>query len=160
MTGYHHGHTFWNSRPNHIPDSSSPEIVKQPYTNTGIRASLFPCLVKTLNFISAISVKKNIGQQRLINFPFIPLFMENLFELIVKVDRPSLIIFGFPNLEPDNAIIAVNLFPGQSSDFRDPPSGFIPEGNKSMQKRGYRERMGNEQKPSQAGLVGRAGNTR
>jgi hypothetical protein len=52
---------IWNSGPNHVPDSGWPEIVKQPYTNSIIHASLFRCLVKTLNFIIAFSVEKNIG---------------------------------------------------------------------------------------------------
>jgi hypothetical protein len=86
------------------------KIVEKFYTNFCIATRLFPDLVEAFNPVGTGSVQKGKGQQLLALLAKLSLPLEDHFELLAQIDRPSLIslirkalavVGKFLALEPD-----------------------------------------------------------
>ena len=65
------------------------------YTNSRVTASFLPCLVKSFEPVIAVKIQENIREDFFCRFAFLPLLVEDFFKLIIKVNCPGIIIFGF-----------------------------------------------------------------
>jgi len=93
----------------------------------GILTGSLPGFIKPLDFIVTLTVQKDIGRHHAAVFPSFPLVVNDIFQLVIEINRPTFVILGFTSFKPYDTLMPVDPSPGKIGNFRQSPSSFISE---------------------------------
>jgi len=113
MPRNHHCNPFRSARSHHVSYGSTPEVVKEPSSDLCIFTSLTPRFSEVLDPVGSVRVGEHMRNQTASLLPPLPLSLEKRLQFIIRVNGPSLVVLGFPGLQPYNPkvlkMLAVNL---------------------------------------------------
>jgi PAS domain S-box-containing protein len=163
VPGHHHSHSLRDSGTHHVPAPGPSQVVKELAGAAGRFASCLPHSIEGPDSLCAPVIQEYPGQGTPEFLPPFPLLLDHAPELGVEVKGPRLIVLGRARLQADDALLPVNLPPGQACDLALAPSRPVSESEDRPEIRGQsskdtlivpgleepRSRLGSGQRPDE-----------